>query len=143
MGRSWLLLAVVGCAGCAAPRTYFQQPRLVVGASEAEWAAPDSLGANLLRGMARQSAHTLIWEGLEGAGLLDGVSLGEVDAGLVRDTAWDPSASAADWIEVGASRNGYRLLVARGAGLQSWLVRWGSTPMPVLLPAHAEPSDVK
>jgi hypothetical protein len=93
--------------------------------------------------MARQSAHTLIWEGLEGAELLDGVSLGEVDAGLVRDAAWDPSASAADWIEVGASRNGYRLLVARGAGLQSWLVRWGSTPMPVLLPAHAEPSDVK
>ena len=40
--------------------------------------------------MARQSAHTLIWEGLEGAGLLDGVSLGEVDAGLVRETDWDP-----------------------------------------------------
>jgi hypothetical protein len=57
-------------------------------------------------------------------GLLEGVSLGEVDAGLVRAAEWDASATAAVWIEASSSRNGYHLLVGKGAGLHKWIVRW-------------------
>ena len=143
MGRVWVLLAVVGCAGCAVPRAYFQQPRLVVGAPQAEWASPCSLGVVRLRVIARQSGHTLIWENLAGAGLLEGVSLGEVDAGLVRDSEWDCADPAADWIEVGAIRNGYHLLVSKGAGQESWILRWDATPELVAGQEDAETSDAK
>lgn len=123
-----MLVALLGCAGCAAPRTYFQQPRLVVGACESEWATHGSWGARVLRPVVQGAATTLVWVPLSAEGLLEGVSLGEVDAGLVRAAEWDASATAAVWIEASASRNGYHLLVGKGAGLHKWIVRWEAGP---------------
>jgi hypothetical protein len=80
---------------------------------------------------------------MAGAGLLEGVSLGEVDAGLVRDSEWDSADPTATWIEVGAIRNGYHLLVGKGAGQEDWILRWNATPE--LVESHENPefSDAK
>ncbi|MBJ75760.1 MAG: hypothetical protein CMJ98_01955 [Planctomycetes bacterium] len=123
-----LLVVVLECAGCVAPRTHFQQPRLVVGAREAEWATDGSSGASVLRPVVLGAAFTLVWEPLGVGGILEGVSLGAVDAGLVREEEWEASAAAATWIEVSTNRKGYRLLVGKGAGNSDWITRWDSVP---------------
>ncbi|HIK60912.1 MAG TPA: hypothetical protein EYF98_09515 [Planctomycetes bacterium] len=96
----------------------------MVGAREAEWATDGPSGASVLRPVVLEAATTLVWVPLSREELLEGVSLGEVDAGLVREAEWDASATAATWIEASACRKGYRLLVGKGAGLRGWIVRW-------------------
>jgi len=118
-----VLVALLECSGCAAPRTHFQQPRLVVGARETEWAT-GSLGAGVLRPIAFDAATTLVWVPLAAEDLLEAVSLGEVDAGLVRQSEWNDSVAAAAWIEASTRRNGYHLLVGKGTRLADWIARW-------------------
>ena len=123
-----LLVVVLECACCVAPRTHFQQSRLVVGAREAQWATDGSTGASVLRPVVLGAAFTLVWEPLEVDGILEGLTLGEVDAGLIREQDWEASAAAATWIEISTNRNGYRLLVGKGAGKSDWIARWDSVP---------------
>lgn len=124
MGRVAVLVALLECTGCAAPRAHFQQPRLVVGAQESEWATGGSLGARVLRPIVFDEATTLVWVPLAPDDLVEAVSLGEVDAGLVRQTEWKDSVAAAAWIEASSRRNGYHLLVGKGARLDDWIARW-------------------
>ncbi|MDP6739729.1 MAG: hypothetical protein QF404_06900 [Planctomycetota bacterium] len=123
-----LLVVVLECACCVAPRTHFQQSRLVVGAREAQWATDGPTGASVLRPVVLGAAFTLVWEPLEVDGILEGLTLGEVDAGLIREQDWEASAAAATWIEISTNRNGYRLLVGKGAGNSDWITRWDSVP---------------
>jgi len=124
-----MLVALLECTGCAAPRTHFQQPRLVVGAHETEWAT-GSLGASVLRPIVFDAATTLVWVPLAAEDLLEAVSLGEVDAGLVRQSEWKGSVAAAPWIEASTRRNGYHLLVGKGARLDDWIARWEGVATP-------------
>ena len=127
MMRVAVLVALLECTGCAAPRTHFQQPRLVVGAQESEWANGGESGARVLRPIVFDTATTLVWVPLATEDLLEAVSLGEVDAGLVRQTEWMDSVAASAWIEASSRRNGYHLLVGKGARLDEWIARWEGT----------------